>query len=101
MKDGLVVALGAGLGATARFWLSSLLDAPLSITLAINLVGCFAFGLFRPGPFWGSGVLGGFTTLSTFALLAADLPTGTAIFYVLLTMVGSVAAALLGRRLSA
>lgn len=41
--------------------------------MAINILGALAMGLFRPGPFWGKGVFGGFTSFSTFT---ADLLHG-------------------------
>lgn len=53
-----------------------LLAAPGSTTevalvLALNALGCAAMGWFKPGPFWGMGVLGGFTTFSAVTLAAA------------------------------
>ncbi|OAA17230.1 hypothetical protein Caferm_04720 [Corynebacterium afermentans subsp. afermentans] len=44
----------------------------LTVTSAVNLVACFAMGLFQPGPFWGVGFLGGFSTLSAVSLTAVS-----------------------------
>lgn len=75
-----LVALGGAAGALGRHGLSVVLPAdqgelPLA-TLLTNLSGCLALGLLvgrQPHsswlrPFLGTGVLGGFTTFSAFAL---------------------------------
>ncbi|MCM2578440.1 fluoride efflux transporter CrcB [Streptomyces meridianus] len=78
------VALGGGVGATARYGASLLWPtAPDSFpwtTLAVNAVGCAVIGVFMVvitdvwaahrlvRPFFGTGVLGGFTTFSTYAV---------------------------------
>ncbi len=84
------VALGGALGASARFALATLAlsrtGAVLWGTLAANLLGCLALGwvaawaertgLGSHAParlFWAVGVLGAFTTFSTFSLEAWDL----------------------------
>ncbi len=83
----IAVALGAAGGAWARWLLGLALPArPLLVTAAINLAGCAAMGLLmavlaRLGsqatqarwhlllrPALATGVLGGFTTFSTFAV---------------------------------
>jgi fluoride exporter len=101
------VATGGALGALARWGVAEALphDAdrfPWS-TFAVNVVGCFLIGVVmvlvverwshRPlaRPFLGTGVLGGFTTFSTYAvdtrgLLAAGQPA-VAAAYVLGTLV--------------
>ena len=80
----LAVSLGGGLGAVAR-WLTDQSVPGVGATLAVNLVGCALLGalvvlvteawtthpLVRP--FLGTGVLGGFTTFSAYALDLADL----------------------------
>ncbi len=89
----LVVAVGGGLGALARYGVSLLLPTtpghfPLG-TFLINVIGCALIGalmvlvtdVFTAGPllrpFFGTGILGGFTTFSTYtnefrALLTPD-----------------------------
>jgi CrcB protein len=78
------VALGGSLGALARFGVYAVLHGPAGkpspwSTMAINLFGCLALGLLlgwaaRRGPmddlvrtFLTVGVLGAFTTFSTYA----------------------------------
>ncbi|NEA98497.1 fluoride efflux transporter CrcB [Streptomyces sp. SID13726] len=79
-----VVALGGALGATARYALALHWPAPPGqfpwATFWTNVVGCAVIGVFmvvitevRPAhrlvrPFFGTGVLGGFTTFSTYAV---------------------------------
>jgi CrcB protein len=79
-----VVGLGGGLGALARYGLSELLPRqpggfPWG-TFTVNVAGCFLIGILMVlisevwsahrlvRPFLGTGVLGGFTTFSTYAL---------------------------------
>lgn len=98
--EAVLVGLGAALGALARWAVTEAVGASLAATLVINVLGCAAMGYFRPGPFWGTGVLGGFTTMSAYALLTAQLPAGMALAYTLATAMGCIGAALVGRRLS-
>ncbi len=100
-----VVALGGAVGSLARYGL--VLAAPhLATTLAINVVGSFLLGALvalRPnrrlsGAFLGSGVLGGFTTFSAFAVQAVDASLPTGIVYVAGTLVVGLGAGQLGLR---
>lgn len=91
LRDASSVGLGAALGALARF----ALEGPLSL-LGVNLVGCLLMGWLRPGAFWGRGVLGGFTSFSTFAHLTATTTPLAAAGYVVATLAGCVAAWFLG-----
>lgn len=93
LVDATVVGAGALLGALARFTVEELLGTGPLPLLGINLLGSFLMGLLRPGIFWGRGVLGGFTSFSTFAHLAAAAPV-----YGVATVVGCVGAWLLGDR---
>ncbi|QPK78855.1 fluoride efflux transporter family protein [Corynebacterium lizhenjunii] len=96
MREAMIVGLGAALGALARWGLGQVLgDAPW-VLLAINVAGSGLMGLVRPGLFWGTGVLGGFTSLSAFAVLSAHLAPGVAAAYVAATLSGCVGAYLLG-----
>ena len=90
LTTGLSVALGAGLGAVARdlvlIWVNPTTPEALALTVtsAVNLVACFAMGLFQPGPFWGVGFLGGFSTLSAISLTAvSDSPVWAGFIIVL------------------
>ncbi len=83
------VVAGAALGASARYllggWVARLLESPFPWgTLAVNLLGCLAIGLlwglgervlWAPGfrVFLFVGVLGSFTTFSSFGLEALQL----------------------------
>lgn len=83
LRDVLLVALGGALGSVARFALSDWWPTKTVpwATLTVNLVGAFAIGaLMLPAGmehswrlFVAVGVLGGFTTLSTFSLETVDL----------------------------
>lgn len=92
LRTGLIVALGSGLGALARFlllfWLNPTTPEMLamSVTFAVNLAACFAMGYFNPGPFWGVGFLGGFSTLSAVALASAHSSAAWALFIIALCL---------------
>jgi fluoride exporter len=102
------VALGGALGATARYGADRLIERTVGglfpwSTFTINVTGCFMIGLFSAAfvdrhhlPAWlrigiVMGVIGGYTTFSTFAAEALDLDE---IHHVLVSsayVVGSVA----------
>jgi CrcB protein len=84
------VALGGAFGASARYGVDRLIERRMSSlfpwsTFAINITGCFAIGLFTAAlverqhlPAWIRvglvvGVVGGYTTFSTFAQEAFEL----------------------------
>ena len=83
----LMVALGGALGSVLRFWIGSLIGqkagAPFWGTLFVNVTGCFLIGLLgnlrENGPgefdryFLMVGVMGGYTTFSTFSLQTLEL----------------------------
>jgi CrcB protein len=121
MPGWLYVALGSALGGVARYAVSLALPLlpgrwPLA-TMTVNLTGSLligilsvALGLRMGGPdavrlFWLTGVLGGFTTYSAFALetalLAGSGASLRALGYVLVTVIGCFAAALAGRAIGA
>jgi CrcB protein len=107
----LMVAVGGAAGSVARYgayrmWPSG--GWPVA-TMTVNLLGSFAIGLLymyvaargssadNARLFWMTGVLGGFTTYSAFALETALLGISwTGIAYVFGTVLGCLAAALLG-----
>ncbi|MFI1368777.1 fluoride efflux transporter CrcB [Streptomyces griseochromogenes] len=79
-----VVAVGGALGATARYALTLAWPSPVGgfpwATFWTNVIGCAVIGVFMVlitdvwaahrlvRPFFGTGVLGGFTTFSTYAV---------------------------------
>lgn len=106
----LLVIIGGGVGSGLRYWLSGVLDQrcgesfPLG-TLAVNVLGCFAIGLFgtlmgtegrwlvSPAvrSFFMIGVCGGFTTFSSFSLQTLELARDAEWLYAGLNILGSVA----------
>ena len=106
-----VVALGGGVGATARYGASLLWPVRTGgfpwTTFGVNLVGCAVIGVFMVvitdvwaahrlvRPFFGTGVLGGFTTFSTYAVDIQKLVDGghprTALAYLFATLCGALA----------
>lgn len=109
------VAVGGAVGAVLRWSLGEVLPDGAGFpwtTLSINVLGCFALGLLpllrgrdhRVTLLLGPGLLGGFTTVSTYAQQARDLmadgETWLAGSYVLTTLAAALVAAALGRGLS-
>ena len=107
-----VVALGGGIGAAARYAASLLWPTPTGgfpwTIFVVNLVGCAVIGVFMVvitdvwaahrlvRPFFGTGVLGGFTTFSTYAVGVQELVDAghprTALAYLFATPLGALAA---------
>ena len=83
----LYVAIFGAIGAAARYWISITLEAGLFPynTLLINMIGCFLLAIiFRYLATFsmiskalitglGTGLIGSFTTFSTFSIQTADL----------------------------
>lgn len=110
------VAVGGALGALVRWFLETAHPAAPgtfpTTTFLINVVGCLLMGVLvvlvtearesHPAvrPFLGVGVLGGFTTFSTYAVEAHQLLTGghlvVAGLYLVLTVVTALLAVVLG-----
>jgi fluoride exporter len=119
MSPWLAVALGSALGGVGRYGLSRLWPwVPggwPTATMTVNLLGSFAIGLLSVGLsaraggaetarlFWMTGVLGGFTTYSAFALetvtLAGAGEAMRAAAYVVVTVLVCLVAAFAGRAL--
>lgn len=119
MSPWLAVALGSALGGVSRYGLSRLWPwVPggwPTATITVNLLGSFAIGLLSVGLsaraggaetarlFWMTGVLGGFTTYSAFALetvtLAGAGEAMRAAAYVVVTVLVCLVAAFAGRAL--
>lgn len=113
MRDVLLVAAGGALGSLGRYGVGMLVARLIGLafpwgTLFVNVVGGLAMGLLtaRIGPehehlrlLLGVGVLGGFTTFSTFSLEAVRLmqhQPGAAALYIGASVVLSIAACWLG-----
>lgn len=110
IKEGLLVGVGAALGALARYGLlfafvplgfPGFFSSEVVLTLAINVLGAFIIGLIPPSPFWTTGFLGGFTTFSAFALAAAQSSLMETVLLIVATFVLTVGAYLLADRLTA
>lgn len=117
MLNCLVVALGGGIGACLRYLIGLIpLKEPFVFpvkTLVINLLGCFVIGLVASLAlknsslssklvlFVKTGLCGGFTTFSTFALETVTLiktgQSGLAVLYVALSVVAGVGLAFAGQ----
>ncbi|CAM06397.1 CrcB protein [Saccharopolyspora erythraea NRRL 2338] len=105
------VALGGALGSLLRYGAGLAWPGPWS-TLSVNVVGCFAIGVLMfvitevvsthrlVRPFLGVGVLGGFTTFSTYVAdavhLVVDHRPGLALVYLGATVVAALAAVVAG-----
>jgi len=111
-----VVAVGGAVGACARFaaallWPTGKAAFPWT-TLGVNAVGCLLIGVFLVAitevwtahpllrPFIGTGVLGGFTTFSTYCIdierLVRQDRAGLALAYLVATVVVAMVAAKIG-----
>lgn len=111
-----VIAFGGGIGALARYGLSTVLPTrpgqfPWG-TFTENVLGCFLIGVLMVlitevwsahrliRPFLGVGVLGGFTTFSTYAVEIRGLlrpgTVGLAFTYLAGTLVGAMLAVVIG-----
>ncbi|MFJ7628504.1 fluoride efflux transporter CrcB [Streptomyces sp. NPDC097595] len=107
-----VVALGGAAGACARYgagllWTTAADGFPWT-TLVVNVIGCAVIGVFMVvisevwaahrlvRPFFGTGVLGGFTTFSTYAVdieqLVSKDRAGTGLVYLGVTLLAALAA---------
>ena len=108
----MIVGCGAMIGAVIRYWITSIYKRmqwnwPFA-TLLINLSGAFLLGLLTNHfannqmaiNFWGVGVLGGYTTFSTFntelLVLIDEHRRFTMGLYLLLSYVGGITLAFLG-----
>ncbi|MGD9986921.1 fluoride efflux transporter CrcB [Pseudonocardia sp.] len=110
------VALGGAVGAIARWAVGLALPTPAGTfplaTFLVNVLGCFLIGVVVVAvtelttahplvrPFLATGILGGFTTFSTYSVDAQHLVAagriGTAFTYLGATLAAAVVAAWLG-----
>lgn len=107
-----VVAVGGAIGASARYGATLIWptapDTFPTTTLLVNVIGCAVMGVFMVfltemrtphrllRPFFGTGVLGGFTTFSTYAVDIERLVEGghvrAGLAYLGLTLLAALAA---------
>ena len=120
-KNLFFVFIGGGLGAVARYWLSGAVYNWLPSTfpygnLVVNVSGCLLIGIFMAvmqdrflvdpslRVFLVIGILGGFTTFSSFSYetiaLAQDREYLHASVNIMATVFGCLAATLVGQRLA-
>ena len=117
MKSYLFVFIGGGIGSGLRYWLSGVTyrflpeNFPYG-TLAVNVIGCFVIGVFLTlfqerfavyrslRTFVAIGILGGFTTFSSFSaetinlLRAGEMMLGS--INIVVTMAGCLIACVVG-----
>jgi fluoride exporter len=106
------IAAGGATGAAARYLIGTTWPTPAGAfpasTLAVNVLGCALIGVLMVlitevwsrqrliRPFLGTGVLGGFTTFSTYTVdiqqLVAGAHVDTALLYLSLTPIGALLA---------
>jgi CrcB protein len=111
-----VIAIGGAIGSLLRYQATLIWPNPVgtfpSTVLLVNVAGCLVIGAFMViitelrtthhliRPFVGTGVLGGFTTFSTYSLDILQLVRtghpGQAIGYLSFTAVGAMVAVLAG-----
>lgn len=101
MRESLLVGAGAVIGAFARWGLSLGFGAIPAIAafphpeiwplLLINFLGSALMGYYKPGPFWGKGVLGGFTSFSAFTAATVAMTAAGALAHVVVTVAGCIA----------
>ena len=103
-----VVAIGGALGSVGRFWLSGAIAQKVGETfpagtLIVNITGSFSIGFFaaitsHDGRVWASpsfrqffmiGVLGGYTTFSSFSLQTLALARDGGWLFAVLNAIGS------------
>lgn len=113
MVNIVLVFLGGGIGAAARYWLSGIVyqkmntDFPYG-TFAVNAIGCLLIGIlmtameerFLAQPslrvFLTIGILGGFTTFSSFSFETIALLRDGEILYALVNIFTSIFVCLFG-----
>lgn len=118
LQEIIAIAVGGGVGSVLRFLVSSWIQGrtrteffPWGI-LMVNLIGCLLIGIlfgiiverFNTDPVWRSciflGLLGGFTTFSSFTLDTVTLLNsgayGVATIYILMSVMVGILATMLG-----
>ena len=113
MSNYVFVFVGGGIGASIRYWLSGLIPRYLGTNfpfgiISVNILGCFFIGFlmsamedrFLAMPelriFLTIGILGGFTTFSTFSYETISLLRDAEFFKSALYIIGTVTLCLFG-----
>ena len=108
-----LVFIGGGIGAAARYWLSGTVYRWASSafpygTITVNVIGCFVIGLLMTSlgerflvipamrVFLTIGILGGFTTFSTFSFETIRMIEGAQFQYAIVNIGMTVATCLTG-----
>ncbi len=112
MEALILVGVGGAAGSLLRYWLSRMrpIQGMPAGTLTVNVLGSFALSVLTFSGIAGgaydllcTGLLGGFTTFSTFGFetfrLLEDRDYGTALANIVLNVVGSLLAVYVGYRL--
>lgn len=103
-----LVFVGGGIGAVARYWMQGMVYRFMNGvfpygTIAVNILGCFLIGLLMTGMeerfmvnpslriFITIGILGGFTTFSSFSFETIALFQDGEVFFGMLNILASVA----------
>ena len=102
-----LVFVGGGIGAVARYWMQGMVYRFMNGvfpygTIAVNILGCFLIGLLMTGMeerfmvnpslriFITIGILGGFTTFSSFSFETIALFQDGEVFFGMLNILASV-----------
>src|SRR5699024_12821475 len=85
------LSLSYGLLSTACAWP----NAEIWPLILINFVGAGLMGYLQPRLFWGKGVLGGFTSFSSFATAAVAMTVWGALGYIVFTVLGCIGSSML------
>ena len=113
IQQAILVGIGGAIGAVLRYCINHLIESSTfpTATLVVNIAGSFALGMLSIVAansgfsddvmlFFATGLLGAFTTMSSFSLetinLARDGNHWTAIAYSSLTFMLCISAALIG-----
>lgn len=113
MQNYLLVFIGGGVGAALRYWLSGIVHGRFGTgfpygTLAVNVIGCLVIGMvmgsmqerFTAQPafrvFLTIGILGGFTTFSSFSYETVSMLKDGEFWYASVNILASICCCVIG-----